>query len=62
MDRQALIDRFEQELGKVQRPGMDKLLGYIRKSDFYTAPASTIATIKKNNSNEKPRKSAGNQG
>lgn len=41
MDRQALIDRFEAELGKVQRPGMDKLLEYIRKSDFYTAPAST---------------------
>lgn len=41
MDRQALIDRFEAELGKVQRPGMDKLLDYIRKSDFYTAPAST---------------------
>lgn len=41
MDRQALIDRFEAELSKVQRPGMDKLLDYIRKSDFYTAPAST---------------------
>jgi len=41
MDRQALIDRFEAELGKVQRPGMDNLLDYIRKSDFYTAPAST---------------------
>ena len=35
------IARFERELGKVQRPGMDKLLDYIRKSDFYTAPAST---------------------
>lgn len=35
------ITRFERELGKVQRPGMDKLLEYIRKSDFYTAPAST---------------------
>ena len=34
------IARFERELGKVQRPGMDKLLEYIRKSDFYTAPAS----------------------
>ncbi len=41
MDRQALIDRFEAELGRVQRPGMDNLLDYIRKSDFYTAPAST---------------------
>ena len=41
MDRQVLIDRFEAELGKVQRPGMDKLLEYIQKSDFYRAPAST---------------------
>lgn len=40
-DRQRMIERFEAELGKVQRPGMDKLLAYIRKSDFYTAPAST---------------------
>lgn len=35
------IARFERALGNVQRPGMDKLLDYIRKSDFYTAPAST---------------------
>jgi hypothetical protein len=35
------IARFEAELSKVERPGMDKLLDYIRKSDFYTAPAST---------------------
>ncbi len=35
------ITRFEAELAKVQRPGMDKLLEYIRKSDFYSAPAST---------------------
>ncbi len=35
------IARFEAELAKVNRPGMDKLLDYIRKSDFYTAPAST---------------------
>ena len=41
MDRQALINRFEAELGKVQRPGVDKLLEYIRRSDFYTTPAST---------------------
>lgn len=41
MNREANIARFEAELGKVQRPGMDKLLGYIRHSDFYTAPAST---------------------
>ena len=35
------ITRFETELAKVDRPGMDKLLEYIRKSDFYSAPAST---------------------
>ncbi len=35
------ITRFELELDKVQRPGMDKLLEYIRGSDFYRAPAST---------------------
>lgn len=41
MDRQALISRFEAEMGKINRPGVDKLMGYIRASDFYTAPAST---------------------
>lgn len=41
MDREQNITRFEAELGKVQRDGIDKLLDYIRKSDFYTAPAST---------------------
>lgn len=35
------ITRFEAELSKVRRPGMDKLLEYIRGSDFYRAPAST---------------------
>ena len=35
------IAHFEAELAKVQRPGMDKLLEYIQKSDFYKAPAST---------------------
>lgn len=41
MDRQALISRFEAEMGKVNRPGVDKLMKYIQGSDFYTAPAST---------------------
>lgn len=41
MDRQELIKRFEDEMTKVTRPGVDKLMDYIRKSDFYTAPAST---------------------
>ncbi len=35
------ITRFEAELTKVQRSGMDKLLEYIQGSDFYRAPAST---------------------
>lgn len=41
MDKKNLIARFESEMAKVNRPGMDKLMDYIRKSDFYTAPAST---------------------
>lgn len=41
MDRQANITRFEAEMSKVKRPGVDKLMDYIRHSDFYTAPAST---------------------
>lgn len=41
MDRQALIDRFEREMEEINRPGVDKLMAYIRSSDFYTAPAST---------------------
>lgn len=41
MDTKGNITRFEAELSKVQHPGMDKLLDYIRKSDFYSAPAST---------------------
>lgn len=41
MNIQENITRFEAELAKVNRPGMDKLLAYIRKSDFYKAPAST---------------------
>lgn len=41
MNIQKNISTFEAELAQVQRPGMDKLLEYIRKSDFYTAPAST---------------------
>lgn len=41
MNREQNIARFEAELGKIERPGIDKLMNYIRKSDFYTAPAST---------------------
>ena len=35
------IRRFEALLGCVKREGVDRLLDYIRKSDFYKAPAST---------------------
>lgn len=41
MNKEANISRFEAEMSKVQRPGVGKLMDYIRKSDFYTAPAST---------------------
>ena len=41
MNREANIARFEAEMGKVKRPGVDKLMTYIRNSDFYKAPAST---------------------
>lgn len=33
--------KFEYLIGMVNRSGMDKLMEFIRKSDFYTAPAST---------------------
>ena len=35
------IEKFENLLMSVKRDGMDNLLAFIRKSDFYTAPAST---------------------
>lgn len=35
------IKRFEKLLLSTEREGVDKLLEFIRKSDFYTAPAST---------------------
>lgn len=38
---QELIEKFEQLLTSVKRDGIDNLLAYIRKSDFYRAPAST---------------------
>ena len=41
MTDQTNIERFEQLLMSVDRDGMDKLIEFIRKSDFYTAPAST---------------------
>ena len=41
MANQANIEKFEAMLTQYNRHGMDKLIEYIRKSDFYTAPAST---------------------
>ena len=35
------VERFEALMATVERNGVDKLMEYIRKSDFYTAPAST---------------------
>ena len=35
------IERFEELLTATGREGVDELLSFIRKSDFYTAPAST---------------------
>ena len=35
------IKRFEELLLSTNRDGVDKLIEFIRKSDFYTAPAST---------------------
>ena len=39
--KQELIERFERLLLETKRPGIENLLEFIRKSDFYTAPAST---------------------
>lgn len=41
MTREQNIARFEAEFRAIHRPGIDRLMDYIRKSDFYTAPAST---------------------
>lgn len=35
------IEKFERLMAEVKRPGVEELMNYIRKSDFYTAPAST---------------------
>lgn len=38
---EKLIQRFEELLRSVDREGTEELIAFIRKSDFYTAPAST---------------------
>lgn len=39
--KQELIEKFEKLLLETKRPGIESLLEFIRKSDFYSAPAST---------------------
>lgn len=41
MKEQTNIERFEDFLRKTNREGIENLIEFIRKSDFYTAPAST---------------------
>ena len=41
MAEQTNIERFEELLSAIKRDGIDKLMEYIRKPDFYYAPAST---------------------
>lgn len=41
MAENSNIAKFEELLSEVKREGINDLLGFIRKSDFYTAPAST---------------------
>lgn len=41
MENNKNIERYEELMAKVERPGKEALMDYIRKSDFYTAPAST---------------------
>lgn len=41
MYRAQEIQRFKKIIGEVKRPGIENLLAFIDKSDFYTAPAST---------------------
>ena len=35
------IERFKELINSINRPGVDKLMNFIEKSDFFTAPAST---------------------
>lgn len=39
--RKELVEQFESVMGCVSREGVDRLMDFIKKSDFYTAPAST---------------------
>ena len=48
MEENSYIKKFEELLMEVKREGIDDLLGFIRKSDFYTAPASTKYHLSQN--------------
>lgn len=41
MDNERNIERFEQLLKSTKREGIESLIEFLRRSDFYTAPAST---------------------
>lgn len=41
MTNQQVKDEVVKLLQEVKRPGMDKLIAFLNKSDFFTAPAST---------------------
>jgi len=41
MNREEMIQRYEELLEGVSREGIQRLMDFIRESDFYTAPAST---------------------
>lgn len=41
MKNKDLIKDFEEKLKNTKREGIEKLISFIRDSDFYTAPAST---------------------
>lgn len=37
MNRETNIEQFEELMSTIERPGIDKLMDYIRKSDFYNS-------------------------
>lgn len=41
MNMENNIKRFEEEMTKINKPGIEALMKYIKKSDMYIAPSST---------------------
>lgn len=41
MSREQNVGRFKEAVAKIEREGIDKLMEFVEKSDFYTAPSST---------------------